>query len=1282
MGRREKPVDPAAGPVQRFAFELRKLRQEAGGPTYRAMARDAGYSVAALAAAASGEKLPSLPVALAYAEACGGDRGEWERRWRAAADEERRAAGPGEDDEDGAGPPYRGLARYEPGDSELFFGRDGLVDDLVELALARRCVAVLGPSGSGKSSLLRAGLIPRLRQAREGLPRPAAIRVLTPGARPWSTHRERLLPAADDGDTWVVVDQFEEVFTLCSDPAEREGFVDALLAAEAPGSRLRVVLGVRADFYGRCLRHRGLTAVLSRASVPVGPMGAEELRQVVVKPAAARGLVVERALTATLVAEAGGDVGGLPLMSHALLETWRRRRGRTLTMEGYRAAGGLHGAIAQTAEGLYARLTPEQRLLVRRVLLRLVAPGEGAPDTRRPAGRAELEAALGDGAGQVLERLCRARLITLDGHGVELAHEALLSAWPRLRGWIEEDRRRLVLRHRLARAADGWREVGRDPGALYRGLRLAEALEAFGPPGGAVDLAPGEREFLLASRAAVARERRRHRASVAAVAAVVVLALLAGVVAWQENREGDRRRAEAGARRIAVLAASMRASDPVLAMRLSVAAWRVSDTAETRAALFDAATQAHQDLLPVPDDVGAGQVFLGAEGRTMTTLSPNAGESFKAGAPLRRWDVPAREAATSASVFLPPGSQVDVSPDGRLVLAGSEDAVSVFDVSSGDPVGADLRPAGGSGPVSAAFNPSGRTVTVAGNGSLRLWDVERRRPLFERGVRPRFVRHAGAGADRGDTPTGAPGAGARLARVAVSPDDRLAALCTAAGGFQVWDVRAGRRVDAPWVRAAAPSACSSPRPMRFGPHGRRFAVLTGDAVRMWDTATGGQLPELRTEAPRELAFSADGGYAAVSGDTGIRMWRIDGRPREVFRFTPRQERVAQLRIDAARGVVRYLASSGGAVLAVRTVSFARGPAAPRREEYADAAQLSPDGRLLARAVRAGDRFEVELRPTRAGGRRLRLPAVSCAPARVGECTVLTAFSADGRRFAYAAAPRGGADGRGHRVRVRIWDTVRPRQKAYLDVTGDVAERPVAGIALDPRGVRLLAHRFGASRWEEWDIRRGVRVSIRLTSPPRPGRAPSSRGLFLRPDGRLLATVHGQVAELPSGRDLSRPLSPETVTVLGFSPVGDRLAAGDEAGWVSLWDADAGQRLGVLAGTVRDEAWQDADPVTALAFSPDGSMLAVGGARGTLRLWDVATARPVGSFVPTFGEAIRDLVFSRDGRTLLLAGTHVALRRYSVDPGRVAVSVCGRTGGGLTREQWRVHLPEVPYREVC
>ncbi|MDH6438668.1 transcriptional regulator with XRE-family HTH domain [Streptomyces sp. SAI-144] len=681
MGRREKPLDPGAGAVQRFAFEMRKLRDEAGTPTYRAMADRAGYSAPTLSAAAAGERLPTLPVLLAYVAACDGDAGEWERRWREAAAESADARAVGDAEEDDS--PYPGLARFETADGEHFHGRDDLIAELVGLTTGKRFVAVVGASGSGKSSLLRAGLIPALRDPSAGRGTDlAAIRLLTPGARPLRTHEALFTPHDGPGDTLLVVDQFEEVFTLGADPEEHTRFLGELLAAVDPASRLRVVIAVRADFYGRCAEHGPLAEALRDSTLLVGPMPPAALREAVVRPAAAQRLVVERALTARIVADVAGEPGGLPLMAHALREVWRRRTGKTLTLAAYEAVGGVRGAVAHTAEAVHARCAPAEAVALRRLLLRLVNPGDGTADTRRPVDRAELGA---DGTtARVLEQLVRSRLLTVDGTTVDLAHEAVLGAWPRLRGWLAEDRERLRLHRALTDAAHTWDALGQDPGALYRGTRLTQARETFGDEGreggggdggdggddgGRGELNRLERDFLAASveayergRRAATRAARRLRALTGALAVLLILAVVAGAAAWRQSGVSARQRDEAEARRAAALVETLREGDPRTAMRLALAAWRTADLPETREALRTAVAQSERDVFTEPEEGDARAMdapsWLSRNGRILSTVVRDK---------VVQWDVPTHRRLRS--VRLPGLSEgvTDVSEDGRFV---------------------------------------------------------------------------------------------------------------------------------------------------------------------------------------------------------------------------------------------------------------------------------------------------------------------------------------------------------------------------------------------------------------------------------------------------------------------------------------------------------------------------------------------------------------------------------------------------------------------------------------
>ncbi|CAM5372054.1 HTH cro/C1-type domain-containing protein OS=Streptomyces canus OX=58343 GN=AQJ46_42610 PE=4 SV=1 [Streptomyces canus] len=878
-------MDPLAGPVQRFAFELRKLRLEADGITYRSLAQRAGYSVTTLSQAAAGEQLPTLPVVLAYAGACGADLAEWEARWKAAVEE---SADDGTRDDAGALAPYRGLARFETGDSDLFFGRERLTTDLVDLLRRRRFAAVFGPSGSGKSSLLRAGLIPVLRRGQEPGPRPAAIRILTPGERPARSHAPLLAPAIPrDGnagaDTVVIVDQFEEIFTLCHDATERARFIDLLLTARQPESRLRVLLAVRGDFYGRCAEHRELADALRDANLLTGAMSRTELRDAVVKPATAAGLTVERALTTRLVEEIADAPGGLPLLSHALLETLRRRRGKTLTMAGYEAAGCLDGAIAKTAEEIYGRFTEDQAAAARRVLLRMVAPGDGTPDTRRPVEREELGDTGRDETAQVVEALTGARLLTLDGDTVEIAHEALLTAWPRLYGWIEEDRERLRVHRDLTEAAHAWQELGREEGALYRGSRLAAAQEHFG---GAAreDLTDLERAYLDAGREHEQKGRRRSRLVLTAVTAALCLALVAAGLAVGQWRSAVAAQHLAQSRQLAAQSGALLDSDPDLAALLAVHAYRTSPTREATAALYAAAALPLRKRLvggaePVdslalsPDghtvaansrdgkvriwSLPGGRLrhtFTGYDSGEVAAFSPDGGTlavAFARGADGMIGLLDPVTGRKLRTITVPDGSVrgIAFSPDGRTVAAASVTTVRVWDVATG------RKRRGFTGhpyPEAVAFGPDGRTVAAAGlDGLVRVWDVATGR-----------TRAVGGGRIDGRA-------------VAFSPDGRTYAVVRAGGSVQLREVATGI------VRHTLKDVPVGMNELAFAPDGRTIAVPSpGDTVRLWDTASGAARATMTAghhgRGTMKVALGADGRTLVTSnnGDPDVRVHRL------------------------------------------------------------------------------------------------------------------------------------------------------------------------------------------------------------------------------------------------------------------------------------------------------------------------------------------------------------------------------------------------------------------------
>jgi len=1157
--------------------------------------------------------------------------------------------------------PYLGLVPYDVADAEAFFGRDADVASCLRRLADVGVLAVVGPSGSGKSSLVRAGVAAALE--RDG----RRVVVVTPGAHPSDA-----LTVLPDGTVApaLVVDQCEEAVALCDDAGEQARFF-AALAAHA--ERAPLVVALRADRLGELSAHPGFGRLIEPGLYLLGAMGEADLRAAIQGPAHQAGLLLEPGLIELLVREVEGEAGRLPLLSHALRTTWERREGRTLTVDGYRASGGIGGAVAQSAEALYEGVPPDQRPLLRDLLLRLLAPGpDGGPIRRRLPRRI---VATDPAHEELIELLVGARLVTSDDGVVELAHEALARAWPRLRDWLDEDvEGQHVLRH-LTGAADTWDAMGRPDSELYRGARLAQALDwrQRAHP----DLTLTERAFLDAGHDLADTERRaaenrvRHQARInrrlrtllAATAILLVASIVVGFVAVGQRDRADEVAHTAQISNLATLARSLGPSQPDLALLLGVEAHRLEPTVETEGALQTALAHTPPGLeqvirpdsptaRPAVDPAGRLLAVPGADGAVRLLSWPSLAEVRT----LR-----GRESPAEVAVFSRDGS--------HLVVGGGGGPIDVWDLTSGRRAGAAVDPGGypgfgffvGSNPADTSLLATvGSTGTA---GEVVLWDrsdVERPR---------RIGQPLGFELDNRNVPF-----------AAASDDGTL----LAAGGLlgpttRVWDVR---------TRALLRELPGAPGPFVPGTH--VVTTVQIDRIMFWDAMSGTPAGDPLTDPgrdgdPYQLAggpkFSSDGRLLAASDYSGIRVFDLDER----------RQTGALIRLEFPDVPISFLPdgrllTSGPDALGVWRLGTTYPPYAKTLAGHTGVTY----GQLIAGthyALTTGEEDHRLLSWDITTG-ALRGPLLA------GEAREFSAVSPDGSYIAAPTIDRGatGIWDAGTGERVATFDGGRgDDQVALWSPAGDL----VATMAAADDTVRV---------WDVTDPRHPALVQrLTVENATIPAANASLYGSFSR-DGRLLATVDAPqfipdatsrtstitVFDIATGHTMWSKRVPGPVSQAAFSPDGATLATkhGDiivGPSYVTLWDTADGTARGELdvpGGGFGVEFLRGGDTLITTGRTDAENRRGNPTQTASAQLWDLTTLQTIGEPLPLSPRMGGYIFRDADGTTAVIGTIDGVAVVWNVDPEHWESLACTIAGRNLTPAEWDQYLTGHPYRATC
>jgi WD40 repeat protein len=1179
--------------------------------------------------------------------------------------------------------PYKGLDVFEAEDAELFFGRERLVEDLTKRVKESRAVFVTGPSGSGKSSLVRAGLFPALKQGaikelhserwcygflkpgRDPLmelarvassiagTRAAGDDIRTKGSADKTIFSQWCEIALKEGSTKravLFIDQFEEIFTQISKEQERRAFLNLLTyAATVKNGRVILIFAIRSDFISSCATYPQLNDLLNEQFIQVGAMQPHELVSAIVQPALRVGLRIDPELIAKMINDMQSEPGALPLMQFALKDLFDSQQTKggviALTLNGYLERGGIHKSLERHADNSFAKLSESEKELARFVFSGLIEIGRGTQDTCRTALFDELIPAdtNAETVRAIVQKLADARLIITDEQAgkdtVTISHEKLIDAWPWLKSLVNESRDLIVMQNEIAQDAKEWDGHNQDKSYLYTGMRLSNARASLAD--NKLVLSDLARLFIEASVKAYADEleaanqrtaqlRRRSTilmaTSVAAITAMIIAVFFA--IQFQEQAKLAR------AGELAAQTVFQRQQKFDLSLLLAVEAYHTKDTIQTKTALVET-TRANPQLIQY-FHVQSGSVTsvgFSPDGKTLASGSSNGTITF--------WNAASRQPiGHPLTVSSAPVYSFTYSQDGKTLASGSSNGtITLWNVASRQPIGQPLD--GKSGPVSkVTFSPDGKTLASGSYKSILLWDI----------ADHQLIGKPLTGYSDG------------VSSFSFGPD----AKTLASGSFNriiLWDLASRQTIGQPLSGHNGSMYFES---VAFSPDGKTLAAGTLDSkIILWDVAgrrpigqplTGHSSPVL------SIAFSPDGKtLASGDADNTIILWDLSNHQRISQPLAGHSNPVISIAFSPDG---KTLASGSADSIILWDVATLLNPSLSSRQPIAqpltghrnslNSVAFSPDGKTLASASTDDTIVLWDVASHRAIGQPISGHSDSVES---------VAFSPDGKTLA-----SGSFD-----TTIILWDVASHRAIGQ-PLTGH--NDTVSSVTFSPDG-KTLASGSSDNMIILWDVASRRAIGLPLTGHKKP-----VISIAFSPDGKTLASGSSDnmiiLWDVASHQAIGQPLVRHSDYVLSvaFSPDGKTLASGSQDDTVILWDLTSHQPM-------REPLTGHNGPVHAVAFSPDGKTLASGNRDGTIILWDLTSYQPIGQPLTSsvYTGLVLSLAFSPDGKTLA-AGNSNNLILWDVAPQSWIEQSCQRAGRNLTRAEWGLYFSNEEYRATC